>query len=153
MTNDNEDSLSTPAPAHGLNAGTGEPWGRSTDGVAGCTQHVTGGSPAAESSPYVTAPDLVAFVTERLDEREALARAATGHPIDAKVSDAGYAHLRQFDTANVLREVTAMRAIVARYSALDPLYDYEAHEALGWVVEYLAAIWTEHEDYRAEWAP
>ncbi len=138
-----------------------------------------------------TAPDLVAFVTARLDEREALARAAiqpTAKPVPVRgvwvAGPGGYVeaddfelyddgtftsqhaeHIAANDPAHVLREVEAMRAIVERYTVAVWNADHEknypevrrdfkvAVPFLRDSVADLAAIWSEHVDWREEWRP
>lgn len=53
-------------------------------------------------------------------------------------------HIARHDPARVLRECTAMRAIVT--SAIS--YDCEPAEQ---AVAHLASIWADHPDYREEW--
>lgn len=104
--------------------------------------------------------DLVAFVTARLDERAALARAADGPTWDFEAELADAAHIDANDPAHVLREVAAMRAIVAAYEhKAESMARYpNAGNASGLmsldgVLKHLAAIWDGHPDYRPEWAP
>lgn len=93
--------------------------------------------------------DLVEFVTARLDEREALARAAGAQAFYAyrEGGDDGWAvegmdgspgaiigdqhlahHIAASDPAHVLREVAAMRAIVELHSFDRP----QRHECIDW---------------------
>jgi hypothetical protein len=95
--------------------------------------------------------DLIAFLNARLDEDEAAAKAAA-------------------DPA--LRWLAAARAILAEHHPTDwmaygdhmcfrcVLDDEEPHPAgYGWLpypcptVRHLAAVWSDHPDYRQEWKP
>jgi hypothetical protein len=80
-------------------------------------------------------------------------------------------HISRHDPARVLREVAAKRAIVAAYEeAAEHPYDLPAgvHDgrdqdeqmrdeavlgAMEDVARHLAAVWSDHPDYRAEWSP
>ena len=118
--------------------------------------------------------DLVAFLRARLDEDEAAAK--TGSQPEWK-SDGPYlgwvtggiaaqfkwstdaAHAARHDPARVLREVAAKRAILAEYLRLagiepdDYPEDPAAVAASERDVRILAAVWSDHPDYRREWAP
>ena len=118
--------------------------------------------------------DLIAFLNARLDEDETAANAATQGPWQAGETpgnrktmipcifvaygtarpDAGHvlyeadygtpadvACIARHDPARVLREVAAKRAILA------------SHSVTWTVVEQLAAVYSYHPDYRAEWKP
>ena len=78
-------------------------------------------------------------------------------------------HIARHDPARVLREVAAKRAIVATVSAYEAKIDGEwgcCHSATGIAGGYcpeirpddiralreLAAVWSDHPDYRQEWA-
>ena len=130
--------------------------------------------------------DLIAFVTARLDEDEAVARGAArtddGHggrwlPVhfgaggfDARVDE----HIARHDPARALREVAAGRAILAahapdytsRFGSPGPpecvvcITERDAYpeqwEGDSWpclTLRQLAAIWSDHADYRPEWKP
>jgi hypothetical protein len=137
--------------------------------------------------------DLVAFITARLDEDEAVADAGArragmpwragpqpGTPGGLVIDDLGlvgstggrYAadHIARHDPARVLREVVAKRALVKRhrpevagYGPLeDDLYckaessDEDLWYAKPWPctdILALAAIYSDHPDYREEWKP
>lgn len=65
------------------------------------------------------------------------------------------AHIARHDPARVLREVEALRRIVDEHHPVDPC---DAHDASFRSISCdtlraLAAIWADHEDYRAEWQP
>lgn len=112
--------------------------------------------------------DLVAFLRARLDEDEAAAKLAAREGgtwtqddpqrYPGSISSLGgqvvYAegapdenqapHIARHDPARVLREVEAKRAILDEYLA-----------APGWPqdVVLLAAVYSDHPDYRDEWKP
>jgi hypothetical protein len=125
--------------------------------------------------------DLTAFITARLDEDEAATKAVAplGHVFDmgGERLDDQFAHIRvrhhsedgrsysqpdqpatrhfaRHDPARVLREVAAKRAIVALAGTPDDDDPYYG----GWdtvmelVLRNLAAVWSDHPDYRPEWA-
>ena len=112
--------------------------------------------------------DLVAFLNARLDEDEAHARRgeevfAAGWPdyqtFDSpELTDAGR-YLDHFGPARVLREVEAKRAILAEHQAVCKLADLTGQEIgfLGWyrewVLKNVAAVYSDHPDYRPEWKP
>ena len=84
--------------------------------------------------------DLAEFLAARLDETE------------AAVKDVRYVWPTSFEVtlnpARVLREVTAMRAILASECA-----PYPRHAPpMTATMRLLAAIWSDHPDYRPEWA-
>ncbi len=70
------------------------------------------------------------------------------------------AHIARHHPARVLREVAAMRAIIGDED--DGLALYAVHERGVWpeeltraadqILRLLAAIWSDHPDYRPEWA-
>ena len=145
--------------------------------------------------------DLAAFITARLDEDEAAAKAALRGPwsiaenevwgtqiiaIDGSpvmpvyvegVTSAALStavHIARHDPARVLREAAAKRAILALHnrthecsvSSLEHhpekgewLYistEYVDEDGPEWpctTLRHLAAIWSDHPDYRAEWLP
>lgn len=115
--------------------------------------------------------ELADFLRERLDEDEAMAKAAqqttmaNGPLADQAgpcVSDEGYAYIDRFGPARVLREVTAKRAMVARHSrnpgTVFDSCDWCSHEAADYPwpcpdIRDLASAWADHPGYRAEWAP
>lgn len=121
--------------------------------------------------------DLIAFVTARLDEDEwsargmevageswELARNSPTEPdwtvcvrldpltlegrADVWREDAG-THIARYHPARARREITAKRAILA-----DHLYDDQAcgHAIEGCPARRLTAVYSDHPDYRAEWA-
>jgi hypothetical protein len=85
--------------------------------------------------------DLVAFLSARLDEDASgapgvhLSRCATTPPYHS--CDCGY-------PARVLREVEAGRKILALTFQYDLMID---------LLGAVAAVYSDHPDYRAEWAP
>jgi hypothetical protein len=122
--------------------------------------------------------ELTEFITARLDEDEAAAQAARKlAPSDTElaqqagpcVSDAGYVHIARHHPNRVLREVAAKRAILARHppdgdrwpdcatcSCEGALAGSDCIGTVSWpcpTVRDVAAIWSDHPDYRPEWAP
>ena len=86
---------------------------------------------------------MVAFVWARLDEDERELVKDPPHGL-------GYANL----AARMRREVAAMRDILTAYVKIEA----DGHRDNGWIalrfaVETLAAIWSDHPDYRAERKP
>jgi hypothetical protein len=126
---------------------------------------------------------ITEFIAARLDEDEAAAQdAARGNPVPwsldhAWIRDAtgevvvcdeyrwggsAFTHIARHDPARALREVAAKRAIVEAYvQSRDILTDNRqawdlVRSAVGAqrvTVMRLAAIYSGHSDYRAEWKP
>ena len=122
--------------------------------------------------------DLIAFITARLDEDEAAAKAAQeSAPSDGElaqqagpcVDEAGYVHIARHDPARVLREVAAKRARLDRHHPIkDPAVIRLYGTLCAWcsslsvgarqrwprpdVLDDLA-VWNDHPDYIAEWKP
>jgi hypothetical protein len=118
--------------------------------------------------------DLIAFIQARLDEDEQVARrveaawrciAGTGEIV---ASDGTHAevcaeahwegvgeHIARHDPARVLREVEAKRKLLAYLVSLED----KATDNNWWNLDtcepfqLLAATWSDHPGYRAEWAP
>jgi hypothetical protein len=96
-------------------------------------------------------PDLIAFITSRLDEEAALAEAQVCGCLDAN-------HwppcTPQPWKDRALREVAAKRVIV-KHAAL--LVRVPPNRAVALIAEdmlrHLAATWSDHDQYRPEWAP
>lgn len=122
--------------------------------------------------------DLTAFIAARLDEDEAIAKTAceeyrptwtavwTASTVYARIVDGdglplagtdlrGVAeHIVHHDPARVLREIAAKRAIIAEYErAVNGSLEWGVTSALEDTVSHLADIWSDHDDYRPEWAP
>jgi hypothetical protein len=125
--------------------------------------------------------DLTAFITARLDEDEAIAKAAANrhwltddniitlhpeHDGDGFMSwptRADAQHAANHDPARVLREVAAKRAVLAWYAdALDASKLFKeklgtgthmatAAESYLNVMRGYAAVWSDHPDYKQEW--
>jgi Family of unknown function (DUF6221) len=125
--------------------------------------------------------DLAAFLKARLDEDEAAAKAtqaaaaewflgssedddkrsirytgpSTLYPgeswdycIADRVTEDAAAHIARHDPARVLREIEAKRAILAQWEAGpagSPVLTFALHN--------LAAVYSDHPDYRQEWKP
>ena len=118
--------------------------------------------------------DITEFVKARLDEDEAAAKAALESEWFAHVTEFASAnhydtfgdlaveywqwfpgeadgvHVAHHDPARVLREVAAKRAILALADAGE---GYAYSVAMERVVVQLAAVYSDHPDYRAEWRP
>ena len=97
--------------------------------------------------------DLVRFVEARIAEDEAAARQVVAPmPISGLVT----VHLSssnavvglQIDPARVLRQCEAFRRIVARAQQMDMV---ESEWGVG-ILRALASAWSDHPDYRQEWA-
>ncbi len=80
--------------------------------------------------------DIIAFIKARLDEDEAAAKAwlPFGNP-DAAARE----HIARQDPGRVLREVEAKREIIRVCGRV-------------YVLRCLAAVYSDHPDYRQEWA-
>jgi hypothetical protein len=107
----------------------------------------------------------IAFLVARLDEDESHAR-ATLRPGGPAWSEVGrgeripeMAHIERHSPARVLREVEAVRAIIKlREQASDPRFDDDQWNsgyaaAMRDVLGQLAAVDSDHPDYRPEWKP
>lgn len=123
--------------------------------------------------------DLIAFVTARLDEEHWEAykfHRDGGWSADMLAtlfgrdeSDPVIQHIARHDPARVLREVAAKRAILDRHMPHQPAFgglacnwcseDVDDRPQIAkesWPcpdVRSLAAVWSDHQDYRQEWAP
>ena len=121
--------------------------------------------------------ELAAVVIARLDEdeaaaREAATRGAKWSSVKLDPEELGDAwwlfppfeiHVRRHDPARVLREVAAGRAIIERYkharAAPPPNANFTAGQDDGYrqacadAIRDLAAIHSDHPDYRDEWKP
>jgi hypothetical protein len=111
---------------------------------------------------------IAAFVRARLDEDETAAKAVAGRawydPDDgrfAHYSDAP--HIARHDPARALREVEAIRDIVAAYEFIkaktgsreDDVNEFFRNGerlALRGTIERLASIWSDHPDYDPSWS-
>ena len=99
--------------------------------------------------------DLTEFYAARLDEREALARRVQA------VLDAGWNYFDEvptelIDPARVLREAGAGRAIVEIHRpGFDPgdAHDADLRSIPCDTIRHLAAVYSDHPDYREEWSP
>ena len=90
--------------------------------------------------------DLVAFLKARLAKDAAAAKAMPG--VIEWLTDDGATVVRH-DPARVLREVEAKRKILADY---DNGYDEGLTPGLDVAVYYLVAVYSDHPDFRQEWA-
>lgn len=125
--------------------------------------------------------DLLAFVNARLDEKEALANRAEPWPYGSDPATAWigipgpnplyvWAHMTTHNPARVLRDIAAKRALItfalqnaasvdgewacshsAEEIAADECQDY-GRDAAYEVLRPLAAVDSDHPDYRQEWA-
>jgi hypothetical protein len=102
--------------------------------------------------------DLVEFLRARLDEDEELSRArwpgvrAVGETSDG-TAIMGYA----WSPERMLREAEAKRAILASYASFARVDQghpgiYSVTRELGIVLRLLAAVYSDHPDWRQEWA-
>ncbi|MFG3311847.1 DUF6221 family protein [Streptomyces albidoflavus] len=126
--------------------------------------------------------NLIAFLRARLDEDEAVARAASPGPwrpdeegdevlaVDGIVVAEGFAlsgrqlratvdHIARHDPARVLAEVEAKRRIVQAHAKwcegrCEAKYPEGGFDAAHyWSVKSLAAVYADHPDYREGWRP
>ena len=120
--------------------------------------------------------DLIAFLNARLDEDEATAKASvmpewmisesgefgyivaavgtetTGESIaDAWQEDVAV-HIARHDPARVLREVEAKRAMLAELTRWPFDYRPGCNDPIRLFVHLLAAPYSDHPDWRAQWA-
>jgi hypothetical protein len=103
----------------------------------------------------------VLLYPERYDNDDKLSSrpAATGPQYIERARDELAAHIARHDPARVLHEVRAKRAILARHapggnSGTDCLWCSEDNAGYRWPcpdVRSLAAVYSEHSDYRHEW--
>jgi hypothetical protein len=111
--------------------------------------------------------DLAVFVAARLDEDEAAAKAVRGFYGGYDSGSAIFA--KRFGQARVLSEIAAKRAILGRHKPHETAFkgpacdwcsdDVDDRPQL-WKEPWpcpdarsLAAVWSDHPDYRPEWAP
>jgi hypothetical protein len=127
-------------------------------------------------------PDLAAFINARLDEDEAAAKAAQDecvgtfaadgdtewhagdeqvftepHGIPVVIGRYGYlgaagSHIARHDPARALREVQAMRIVVADLTILAGMSLGLGPEYARRLLRVIAGIWEDHPDYRT-WLP
>lgn len=127
--------------------------------------------------------DLIAFLTARLDEDEAAAKAVADYPAPWRascynhgtewaVTDASYDfaaaevgeeaafHIALHDPARVLREVEAKRVIVNLAAKVREWTDGSAGATAGYAavvvgdtLRVLAAVYSDHPDYDQSWKP
>ena len=124
--------------------------------------------------------DLIAFLNARLDEDEALANQAVpwpwgSDPATAWIGIPGpdplhvWAHMTAHNPCRVLREVAAKRRIIAATLAYEAKIDGEwacchsaadiaagrcpeiSPDSIG-ILRDIAAVYSDHPDYRQEWA-
>ncbi len=104
--------------------------------------------------------DLAGFLTARLDEDEAAAKAAFGPGIALNwpaLPAAVDVFVDRYGPLRAVREVEAKRKIVAEYVAAQAWSyppgdgDEAVQEALNSVVRHLAAVWSDHPDYDPAW--
>lgn len=106
--------------------------------------------------------DLIEFIRARLDEDDQTARAARGrewHVREGSVMDGGgvvatglqgdlddaeAAHIARHDPATVLRNVAVKRRLLE-------IWEPNAHCQP--MIRIAASVWSDHPDYRQEWAP
>ena len=103
--------------------------------------------------------DLASFIRARLDEDEAMANAAAKyHSWSDNPWYSGEIHIARHDPARVLRQVTAMRAILdahdrpEHYCPIPVVHGRHGQlwtpaEGPCWTLRSLAAIWSDHDDY------
>ena len=115
--------------------------------------------------------DLIAFLNARLDEIEGLANQAQPWPYGSDPATAWigipgpnplyvWAHMTTHDPARVLREVAAKRAMLNMFlDAFGNRLNMTIYGAVGgftmngdWVLRQMAAVYSDHVDYRQEWA-
>jgi hypothetical protein len=123
--------------------------------------------------------DLAEFLNARLDEDEAAAKAAWGvewdwryvaQPFGERPSIAHTVHMARHDPRRVLREAETKKAIIALAFEYEQKIDGEwgcGHNAeeigagecrdikpdgIG-ILRQLAAVYSDHPDYREEWTP
>jgi Family of unknown function (DUF6221) len=109
--------------------------------------------------------DLAGFLAARLDEIEAAAREAASRPLGDAWDDgtrltAVARHIARHDPARVLREVEAKRKILRRCEARINELDVHPNGLVSpravlarQIIAELAAVFSDHPDYRQEWAP
>jgi hypothetical protein len=120
---------------------------------------------------------LVDFLLQRLDEDEAVARAATNGAWEAENFPDGFSpmviadgmavcetfdkprladanHIARHDPARVLADVKAKRAVVEGCAPYDDMQVRRQTRTLaGNVLRALASVYADHPDYDATWAP
>jgi hypothetical protein len=101
---------------------------------------------------------MIAFAKARLDEDEARATAALAEWDQNAMEwedlpDASYAHARWHDPARVLREVAAVRAVIATYERSVRMVGESLSVPDRKLTEAFAAVWSDHPDYQASWKP
>jgi hypothetical protein len=108
--------------------------------------------------------DPIAFVTARLDERETGAKEVLAGNVRSRANIGLGSTLwdeQDADAQTELREIEAEREILSLCAQV--ISDDAGHEFYsdGWagltvawrVISHLAAIWSDHPDYRQEWKP
>ena len=104
--------------------------------------------------------EITEFLVARLDEDEAVARSQPeGNlyvlPDGMEMVDVGPGYVLALDPARVLREVEAIRRVLGHLQRLEEkVLDsnlWTVTEVEG-IQKALAAIWSDHPDYDAEWS-
>jgi hypothetical protein len=113
---------------------------------------------------------MIAFAKARLDEDEAVAKAAQHEfrgvmslapsQFNVAAQVAVEDHMRRHDPARVLREVEAKRAILDHHKPVrhgGRTMCYSCLSALSYwpcpTVRHLIAVWSDHPDYQEGWKP
>lgn len=124
-----------------------------------------------EAEPWkggkMTDLDLIAFLRERFDEEEDAARAAmaewtedvTGEFINNEFSEGVWRFLALHDPDQMLRQIAAKRKLLDRFRRATELRSHSGgrkvadkhYPVLGSSLEVLAAVYSDHPDYRAKW--
>jgi hypothetical protein len=115
----------------------------------------------------MTRPTLVEFLTARLDEDEAVARAVPAYSQrfgfsetfishDGEYTQADSAFVDHHDPARVLADVKAKRAIVAEHVNGEAWCDFcrgglESDWCTCRTLRHLASVYADHPDYDATW--
>lgn len=126
--------------------------------------------------------DLITFINARLDDEAALIEVMRdgGFPPETWITEAArnpvwtilrdaddptpiayirdsrceYEHIALHDPARALREIEAKRAHLAAYEgAISGCLEWGIVSTLGDILYSDAAVWSDHPDYRQEWAP
>lgn len=116
---------------------------------------------AASAGPWRVDDETYAEVIYAADDSSVVAGGRWGGEASVFETNEDARHIVRHDPARVLREVEAKRRLVHRYDEIArlvlPYYpsdrDQGYAEALAEAVRGMAAAWSDHPDYRAEWQP
>jgi hypothetical protein len=74
------------------------------------------------------------------------------HTVEATYNSDVADHIARHDPARAMRQCAAIRELINVASDVDALYSIAAEDAADSIRRTIAAIWSDHPDYRQEWS-